>query len=100
MKTKIGFLLLCCSALASTPGLAHAAGPSAAPAAAGSVEQAKLASLGAQDPSLLKQSAGDRVVVEERVEERPRGWGRGRGYGFGGLLVLVLVIVLVVLLVG
>jgi hypothetical protein len=100
MKPTIPSLLLACL-LAGAPALSRAQSPAAAPAA-GSAERAQLANLGAQDASLLKQSAGERVIVEERVEDRP-GWrgrrdgGYGYGYGAGALLLTVLLVTLLVL---
>jgi hypothetical protein len=113
MKTTITYLLISCCALSSLPGLGLAATPPAAapvPAAAGApsaAEQAQLASLGAQSGDLLKQSAGERLIVEGSFNDRPRGWGHGRGYrddygygygyGAGALLLTVLLVTLVVL---
>ena len=121
MRTKSAALLLCLSALASLPTLSPAASaPVTAPAkvtvTASLNEQAQLAQLGAQDPSLLKQAAGDSLVIEGGRGYGHgygggygRGWHRhggyygddgnyGYGYGAGALVLTVLLVTLVVLI--
>jgi hypothetical protein len=121
MRTKIATLLLCLSALAGLPRMSSAASaPLTAPAAASITaslnEQALLAQLGAQDPALLKQAAGDSLVIEGGRGYGGgygggygRGWHRhggyygddgnyGYGYGAGALVLTVLLVTLIVLI--
>ena len=87
MKTIMTCLLLLCALMAPLPGQALSPAPDAS-------ERAALAAL--NQPSLLKQSAGERVLV---VEEDGGHWHRyRRGYGIGGLVLVTAIIVTVVVL--
>lgn len=82
----------------STPNTSVPAKPVSVNAAprASSAELAALEELGASNPELLRQSAGDEIVLEE---DRPhRHWHDGYGYGIGiGGVVLVALLVLLLL---
>jgi hypothetical protein len=75
-----------------------AGGAPAAMPAISLAEQASLSSLGTQNAALLKQSAGERVVVVER-EPGWRGgprYGYGYGYGIGAIILVAVIVTLIV----
>jgi hypothetical protein len=103
MKAMLIYLLVACSATLGSPRFARAQGPvpASSPAAQASVaalspeEAAQLAQLSAQDPSLTKQSAGDRVIIVERGPRRD-GWGYRRGPTLGAVVLTVVLVALLV----
>jgi hypothetical protein len=123
MKTMIAYLLIFCSVTLGLPSLSlaqpvsaqekaslaalnqpvllqqKAGGPPAAMPAISPAEQASLSSLGTQNAALLKQSAGERVVVVERGpgwrEGGPR-YGYGYGYGIGAIILVAVIVTLIV----
>jgi hypothetical protein len=113
MKSMLIYFLVACSAILSSPALSWAQAQSALAAGSGAQpapladkaapaspeEAAQLAQLGAKDPGLLAQSAGERVVVVER--ERGCCWGGGwwgprRGPSIGAVILTVALVVLIV----
>ena len=108
MKTLIITLLVFCTAILGAPSAwaqAQVAASQEAPLAdkgapAGPEEQAQLTQLSAQqDPSLLKQSAGERVVVVEGGG----GWRRGPRYGYAwgpGAIILTTVLLVTLIVVA
>ena len=94
MNTLLAYPLMLGLLLAGTPLLAAApAPPQAIPL--GIQERADLSLLSAQNAWLLKQRAGELVMVEEE-EGGPR-WRRGYSYGLGSLVLTALIVTLVVL---
>jgi hypothetical protein len=112
MKTLIITLLVFCTAILGSPSAwaqaqaaAASQGSPPAPVAdkaapASPEEQAQLAQLSAQqDPGLLKQAAGERVVVVEGGG----GWRRGPRYGYGwgpGAIILTAVLLVTLIVVA
>lgn len=89
MKSMTILLLLLAGVVTGTPGLAGAQAP-----LLDASEKAQLTAL--NQPSLLAQSAGDRILI---VDDQ-RGWRRHRVYISAGAIILTAVIVTLVVLGG
>jgi hypothetical protein len=113
MKSKIIHLMLIGSFLAGMPRLLLSAGPAPSllamsapdalpsPALPGADEGAQLKQLGAQVPSLLQQSAGERVLVIEDRHDRHWGyWGPRRRNGVIIACIVLTAIVVTLIVVG
>jgi hypothetical protein len=88
MKTTLTTVWLLCSMMLGLPSFSWAQAQATAPPLSPS-EIASLSSLNANDPSLLGQSAGERVVVVER--------GRyGPGFGVGLVILTAVIVTLIV----
>jgi hypothetical protein len=85
-------LLAICCLVTGLPKLSWAAAQPLSPQ-----ERAELSQL--QQPALLSQSAGERVVVIER--RRPRwGWGPRPGYGYSAAAVILAAVLVTVIVVA